>query len=443
MIMDYWVKWAAMSEQTSPSINLFSIILWLIAALFFLYEFFLRTFLGALGHQIIPALHLTPSQFAFLASVFYIAYGTMQVPVGGVVDKIGIRLTLLSATIICALSAFLFASTHSYALALVARFCMGFGGAFAFLCLLIITLERFPQKYFALFVGLGQFIGTLGALLAGGPLATVISEYNINWRLVFMCIGGFGIFLFLLTLAFVRNTVRQRQKQKIFLEHKETFLQKIKKFHSSPQAWLVAVYSAFVFLSVAMLGAVWGTLFLQSLGFSQAKAASIVSLGWLGFACGCPLLGALSDILSQRRIIMIGCAAVGFVLIIFVVYVHMQHTWVYSLLFFILGITSAGQSIGFAIITEHVEPNLKSLALGLNSAFITLLAAITPLIVSFIIEYTSGKHTAPQHYTPSSFTYAFLLMPTLYLLALILSSCFIKETYCRSIKERIILKPNQ
>ncbi|WP_230579112.1 hypothetical protein [Coxiella burnetii] len=45
-------------------ISFLGLIIWLIAALFFLYEFFLRTFIGTVAHQIIPDLHLTPESFA-------------------------------------------------------------------------------------------------------------------------------------------------------------------------------------------------------------------------------------------------------------------------------------------------------------------------------------------------------------------------------------------
>lgn len=427
--------------QQLKRITLTGIFIWSIGAVFFLFEFFLRTFLGALGKQIIPDLHLTPSEFAFLASAFYIAYGLMQVPVGAITDTFGPKLSLSFAALICGLSAFWFAHVHSFTLAVVCRFLMGLGGGFAFLCLLVITIEWFPKNKLALFVGIGQFVGTMGALLAGGPLASIVVQAHVPWRNVFIAISAVGFIIFILSLLFVRKQKQDRQNRVVMLKQDKSISHKTKRLAQSKQAWWVATYSAFVFLSVAMLGAVWGTIYLQSLGYSQQVSASIMSLAWLGFACGCPILGGISDYIIRRKPIMLLCALVGLIIAICLVYIPLHHAWLYGILFFILGVTSSGQSIGFAIITEHVEPELKSMALGLNSAFITLLAALIPVIVGLIVQHVahvSGAHL--KHYSHHDFILAFTIMPLLYFLALMICTVAIEETYCRPQNELILLK---
>ncbi len=401
--------------QQQQKISILGVVIWLIGAMFFLYEFFLRTFLGALGKQIIPALHLTASQFALIASAFYISYGLMQIPVSVIAERLGMKITMLMATLLCCISAYLFAHTNAFYSALLYRLLMGLGGGFAFICLLMITMTWFPRKYFALFIGLGQFIGTMGALCAGGPLANIVSEQDINWRTVFEFIALFGLLLFIMALFFMKNSKKNKQQGRvIYLNNQESIWTKLKQLITSWQAWLVASYSACVFLAVAMLGAVWGTMFLQSLGFSQFNAASLVSFSWLGFAIGCPTLGIISDIFYRRRPIMIFCGILGFVSICLIVYVKLSSGFLYGLLFFILGVTSAGQSIGFAAITEHVKPELKSLALGLNSAFITLLAAAIPLVVGLLIQYSAGNISA-KDYSSDNFIFGFSILPILYL----------------------------
>lgn len=428
------------NQAERNTLSLLGIITWSVGASFFLYEFFLRTFLGALAEQIIPAIHLSPSQFALLASVFYLAYGVMQVPAGAITDKLGAKLTLVLASLLCALAAFIFSQAHSFYVALICRFLMGLGGGFAFICLLIITIEWFPKKYLALFIGLGQFIGTMGALIASGPLAGIVVKHHVPWRAVFTVIAIVGIFIGLAALIFVKKKARPRENRLIVIKREEHVFTKIKKLFKSKQAWWVATYSAFVFLTVAMLGAVWGTIYLQSLGFSQQTAASIISFAWLGFACGCPLLGYLSDIFIRRKPVMLFCSVFGLLLVIVFVYLPLHSSWVYALILFFLGITSSGQSIGFTIITEHVVPELRSLALGLNSAFITLLAAIVPYFVGLIIQSTA-THAKEKviHYQHSDFYLAFSLLPILYTLSTIIIIFFIKETFCRSQKQVIMV----
>ena len=428
------------SRGSTHKFSPLGIIAWLIGALFFLYEFFLRTFLGSLAQQIIPELHLSPSQFALLASVFYVAYGLMQVPAGAIVDRFGSRLSVSVAALICGLSALLFSYAGSFGVALIARFFMGFGGGFAFICVLIITMQWFPERYLGLFVGLGQFIGTMGAICAGGPLAAAVVAYPISWRHVFVDIAWVGFLLAILAILLIRQRSSQSDLIRILSLSRDNTFNKIKLLFQSHQAWWVAVYSAFVFLSTAMLGAVWGASYLQSLGFSQQSATTIVSFAWLGFALGCPGLGALSDYMHRRKLIMLICSFVGLVCSILIVYIQFSYAWIYSLLFFLMGFFASGQSIGFAIITELVPPESKSVAMGLNSAFITLLAAVLPVVIGVVIQHVAGVHVSDiAHYTRHDFLVAFSILPVLYGLSFLIGVFLIDETFCRSKMAMVVL----
>jgi MFS family permease len=431
-----------LENKKNTQITVQGVVIWSIAALFFLYEFFLRTFLGALAEQIIPDIHLTPSEFGLLASMFYIAYGIMQVPVGAITDKFGVKWSLISACLLCALAAFGFSQVSNFYLALVYRFLMGIGGGFAFISLLAVTLEWFPRKHLALFIGLGQFIGTMGALLAGGPLATLVVSHHVSWRIVFVGIALLGLIIMSTAFIFVKCRKTNDNEQKlVVLKPTELLTSKIKQLVSSSQAWWIATYSAFVFLAIAMLGAAWGTIYLQSLGFSQQASATIISCGWLGFACGCPLLGFTSDIFKRRKPIMLLCALLGLMLSIVFVYFPLHNMLIYCVILFVLGLTSSGQSIGFTIITEQVEPKARTIALGLNSAFITLLAAIIPYFVGLIIENIAPPvHSSPgMHYQHSDFVIAFSVIPIAYIVATLVVIFLIDETYCRPQKQIIVL----
>ena len=82
-----------MTNQSTTKISTLGIIIWLLASGFFLYEFLLRTLIGTIATQLIADLSLTASQFALLGSAYYFAYGIMQVPVGKIADKLGVRVT--------------------------------------------------------------------------------------------------------------------------------------------------------------------------------------------------------------------------------------------------------------------------------------------------------------------------------------------------------------
>jgi len=425
------------SQQPKTSISTLGIIIWSLAALFFLYEFFLRTFVGSVAHQVISDLSLNAETFSIIGSAYYIAYGVMQIPVGILADKFGVRLIMVFATLVCAGSTFLFAHATGFNSAFVSRLLMGFGSSFAFICLLVVVVTWFPKRYFGFLSGTSQFIGTMGPLLAGGPLVALMAATHESWQITLNKVGGFGILLAVVILLVVKNKPRDAEKQLIFLQPEEPLKTRLLRLAKNKQAWAVALYSGTIYASIALLGAIWGTAYLQARGLSQGAAANIISLIWLGYAVGCPLLGALSDIAKRRKPLLIFCALTGVIATVCIVYLPLSNlTWAYGILFFSLGIAGSGQNIGFATIAEQVDVGTRATALGLNNGAITLSAAIIPPLASYFIFLSSGENLL----TAEDFMRGFSIMPILYGLSFIISWLFIKETYCKPQKEAIILK---
>ena len=425
-------------QQPDQKIKALGIFIWAIAAIFFLYEFFLRTFVGSIAHQLIHDLNLNIEQFTLIGSAYYLAYGLMQIPVGVLADKFGVKRMMIFAMLTCALATFLFAHSHNFTSALLGRFFMGFGSSFAFVCLLVIASNWFPKRFFGFFAGASQFIGTMGPVLAGGPLISWLADSHTTWRLALSSIGAFGIILALLTLIFVKNKPRGGQNSLLFLSKNESIFTRLKRLFKTKQAWVVAVYSASVYVSIAVMAAVWGTDYLQAVGLPQKNAAYMISIAWVAYAIGCPGFGFLSDLTKQRKPFLILCALLGLISISLMLYGHFTSEAVYEVLFFMLGLAATGQNIGFAAIAEHTNPDTKASALGLNNGLITLSGAVLPLAVGYLISLSSGSSDA-QHLPLRAFVFGLSLLPIIYLISLLVSVFLFKETYCKPQKGLIVL----
>ena len=195
------------------------------------------------------------------------------------------------------------------------------------------------------------------------------------------------------------------------------------------------------YVSIALLGAIWGTEYLQAQGLSQSSAADMVSIAWLGYAVACPLLGAISDFSKRRKPALIFCAILGFFSTSLITYLPLgQHIWAYTVLFFLLGVAASGQNIGFATISEHVDLSTRATALGMNNGVIMLFSAVIPPIVSYFIMQASGG--ASHHLQANDFIRGFTLMPIMYVIGILIAFFLIRETYCKPQKELIKLNPN-
>ena len=180
----------------SDRISTKGLFIWGLCAVFFTYEFMLRTVLGTFEHPLLYDLNLSLVGFSILSSTAYQGvYGFMQIPVGVILDNFGLKKVLSAAIMLCALSVLFFSATHQFHSAFIFRLIMGLGSSFGFIGLLVVVYDWMPSNKTGLFIGLSQFIGTLGPMLAAGPLNAVAESGGLSWRLVFLGLGIFGIIL--------------------------------------------------------------------------------------------------------------------------------------------------------------------------------------------------------------------------------------------------------
>jgi len=426
------------AEQTR-SFSYLGAFIWLIAAFFFLYEFFLRVFIGTIAGELTKSIHLNAEHLSLIGAAYFWTYGLMQLPVGILVDKYSIKKLLTMASFVCASGVLVFSYSHGFYGLLIGRLLMGLGSSFGFICLLKISLNWFSQQHFGFLSGLSQLIGALGPVLAGAPLVYLLTVTHDHWRIVMTGIGITGLFLSIMISLFVNVKKMDNVKNIIFIDKHTSSIKNLLKLFHNKQAWFIVIYSILINVSLAFLGVVWGTTYLETRHFSQSKASFICSLIWIGYAIGSPTLGFVSDKIKKRKIMLIAPALAGIICAIILLFSPINNIWLFTIIFLILGASGAGQSLAFALISEQVQPKLQATAFGLNNGGILLSSAILIPIFGFLIQATEKTKTVVYH--QSDFTSSILLMLISYLLALILSSLFIRETFCRQQTEPVILIP--
>ncbi len=405
-------------------------VVWSICALFFLYEFLLRVVIGTYQPSIMRDLGLNPVQFSLVSTtLFLLIYGSMQVPAGLIIDNIGLKKSLMLGSVFCALASLGFSYADSYYAALIYRMCMGFGASFGFLCLLVSVHDWMPHKYSAIFIGISQFIGTLGPMIATGPLDTL----NVSWRFVFLSLSGLGFVLLILVFFFVENN-REKADKYVILYKPEKISTSLLRLFSRAQPWYIALLSTSLYFAVEYLSENEGRAFLGLKGIAPDGAGYMLTLSWIGYAVGCPLWGFLSDFLERRKSVLKYSSVLGVIAIVMVLYssskLHLQ------IAFFLLGTSAAGQTVGFALMAEQFKKQFVAVGFGLNNGMITGVSAINAPIIGLLLDHVSkGKTPALPDYL-----YAFNVLVAIALLAVVISTFFIKETYCKSAVELTVLQ---
>ncbi|MCH9621651.1 MAG: Hexuronate transporter [Chlamydiia bacterium] len=411
-------------------------IVWFVCALFFMYEFLLRTVIGTFQYSLMQDLHLNSVQFSLISTtVFLIIYGVMQIPVGIIVENFGLKRTLFVAALICGSAAFSFSYSQGFIWALTCRMLMGLGASFGFICLLMSVTDWMPHRYSALFIGLSQFIGTLGPMIAAGPLEGLSRSSNVTWQIIFFILGIIGIAIAILVLAFVENNQHCSGKY-IVLEKPEKILASLKKLFFRTQPWIIAIASTGIYFSIEYLSENEGRIFLTLKGLSLQSASNILTISWIGYAIGCPLVGIISDYYERRKSVLYSTSLVTLFAICMIIFLETKI--LLQLGFFLLGLGASGISIGFAITAEQYKPQFIAVGFGLTNAVIMSVSAINAPVIGLVLDHlSSGSTSSLIHYT-----HTFYILIAIAAIGFLTALFFVKETFCKSAVDFTFLKNN-
>ncbi len=409
-------------------VTFYAVFIWFLAILFYFYEFSMAMMPATISGNIINDMQISAEQFAMMGSAFFLTYSLMQLPVGIIYDRYGVRLFLTLACGVCTLGLFGFANADNFYSGVLSRLLIGFGSSFGFISLLILALNWFPRKYFGFLAGLGQMLGAVGPLLAGAPVAYLMVKVDNDWRMIFSHIAYFGAALTVLIALFVRTKPKSSQDDVVYLTKEAPLSKKLKQLLRIPQIWLTMLYAGAVYLSMPLLGAYWGTLYLQTRGFSKASSALMISMIWVGMALSCPIMGRLSDLVRRRKPFLLGSSFLGVVISLAILLLPVENLWVLSILFVTLGMASGGQSLSFATISDIAPEELRATAIGANNSMVNFFGAIFPPLVTWIMQ----EHKTEQIYTQADFTFGFFVMPIAYGIAFLIALIGIRETFCRA-----------
>lgn len=407
---------------------------WIVCVLFYLYEFLLRTILGTFQTPITLDLNLNPLNFALLSSTaFLFIYGIMQVPVGAILGKFGLKKGLFFAAVICTLSTLGFALSSNYEVALLLRSLMGLGSAFGFIGVLYALYDWMPYKNIAFYIGISQFLGTLGPMAAGGPLSALAHSSSISWRVIFFALSIMGFILALLIVFFVDKN-RKIEGGFFILKKPRQITKELVAMMRDKQVWYIALYCAFNYFSLEYLSENECKNLLMAKGFSSNFSSYMITLAWLGFAIGSPICGYFSDKVSKRKPFLLLSSAFVLFSLTLIIYLPLSEIGI-SILFLMFGMGVGGGTLGIVIMGEQFQSQQVSTGLGVNNSFAILFVSLLAPCISFLLTFIA-KGTV---YSLVDFQYAFLVLVLLPLLSLI-TLFKIKETFAKSSKELIILK---
>src|SRR3989339_930967 len=420
-----------MKPKTITSKALF---IFIVGTLFYCYEYFLQVAPAPITAYLMEAFHANATQLGLISGFFFYAYTIFQIPSGLLVDRYGARIILTLVILIGAFGTLLFSFASTILIAALARFIIGTGSAFAFVCSLYLISRWFPSYYFALMVGIAQFLSGLGAVAGEAPLAILIKHFGWQHTLWMLVIIGF--ILAMLTLFFVRNQPKDEHVTED-TRHAPSVLTCLKMVLSKSQTWWLALYGFCSWTAMTGFAALWGVPFLMtSLHISTLHAAEATSWVWIGMAVSNPITGWFSAHIGRRCLPLTLTAFIGFISLLLVLYWTPSATWALWTLLFLIGVSASSQSVLFATVQDITAIEYTGTANGfINMAVVFSGAFLQPLIGKLLDLNWYGTFLGRiPIYNLHAYHIALFILPVCFLIAILITVFFIKETYCKSMK---------
>ncbi|NGX31580.1 MAG: putative sulfoacetate transporter SauU [Chlamydiae bacterium] len=397
--------------------------IWILAVMFYLYEYILRVFPSVIVPELMGTFHVNASVLGLISAFYLFAYAPMQLPVGFLMDRFSARKLITFASLICGIGAIGFGLAQSIWILYLSRFIMGFGSSFAFLGAMYVSTHWFAEKKAALLIPLVNSLGMLGPFLGQGPFGLLAKHFGYEIPLVLL--GVFGVILSVIFFYILRSEPKKMQK----LEHKRpkftTILKNSKEVFTHAQTWLNAIIALLTYLTTVAFAGFWGVPFLQRAhAFDKELAGFAISMIFIGWIVGGPLMGYFvsKKIFKKKTLIIIG-SLLACLCLIPVLYIPHLNPWFTFSSLFLVGFFTSSQIFTYSLAVAHNQPETK----GTTVAFINFATFVggcimQPLIGLILVYLWDGQTTqGVPVYSLSMYHKALIGLPLSYLASFVLA----------------------
>ena len=395
-----------------------AVVAWLVTALYYFYQYVLRSSPAVMMPQLAEAFSLSAAGVASLVGLFYWGYSPFSLVAGAAMDRFGPRRVVPLGAAAVGIGALLFATGNVQA-AGFGRFLQGAGGVFALIGAVYIATTSFPASRAATLIGATQMFGMAGGTAGQFVVGPVIAG-GVSWRSYWIAIGAAGLAIGALLLAFLPRAEPAPGRGEWLRDALAAF----RTVFSNPQSILCGLIAGLLFIPTTIFDMVWGVRYLQEgHGFEYADAvvrSSMVPFGWI---IGCPLLGFVSDRIGRRKPVILASAVV---LLLCLAWILFGRAGVLPpfVLGIVTGIASGAAMLPYTVIKEANPPQVSGTATGVvNFLNFTLSALLGPVFAGLLTRAAGGGATMTLEHFQTAFRPMLFGVGLAFLLTL-----FLKET---------------
>ncbi|MDP3935919.1 MAG: MFS transporter [Alphaproteobacteria bacterium] len=416
------------TAEAEPRLPMKIFLFWFIGAFFYLYQSVLKVMPSVIAQDLTIDLNIAATSLGALGGIYFLAYASLQLPIGILLDRFGVRRLMSFSVALCAIGAFLFSLSSNFYFALGARFIIGMGSSGAFIGAIKLITMWFPTQLVPIFTGLTVFVGSMGSVIGNKPMAILLR--HITWREACQLVAFIGFGLAGVCFLFLRNNTAQQNRIRNFKDLLDGFKQVVK----SPQILLIAFFAFFIYLPLSVLADMWGNLFIQrAYGLSRTQASECIQMIYFGVAFGAPAFGLVASIYTNYRIIFRIITVSQIPIMAVIIWFQLPNILALQAACFLLGVLLGGQALKFNAAFAHTSSAVSASIVGFVNMLCMLGGFVFQQSVGILLDVFWDGSMKDGHIFYTADTFSKALSIHIFALAI----CFFLTYYIRNKEQEV------
>lgn len=375
---------------------------WLIASIFYAFQYIVRVLPNIMFHDLIQQFHIDSIQFGQFSGIYYIGYSLMHLPIGILLDRYGPKKIMTLCILTTTIGMIPMIYSTNWIIALIGRLLIGIGSSGAILGTFKIIRLCFEEHYFTRMLSFSVTIGLLGAIYGGGPIAYLSQTFGYQSIIYGLCILGF--LLALITYLILPPSIQKPSKP---------VLSDIRNILQNKKVLAICFLAGLMVGPLEGFADVWGSEFFKKVYNLDVHLSSyLVSTIFVGMCFGAPLLSFIAEKTnSYFGTIIFSAITMCFVFSI-ILLTHISYS-VIIFLFIIVGICCAYQILAIYKASTYVDEQQTGLTTALANMIIMIFGYFFHTLIGLTINIFGGIQS------PEAFIKGIALIPLTLLISAI------------------------
>ena len=316
-----------------------------------------RTVNAVISPELTAALGISASSLGLLTSAYFVAFASMQVPCGVLLDRYGPRRVEPVLLVFAALGAAAFAASDTLPALTSARALIGAGVAVCLMAPVKAISTWYPRERQPSLGGWMMFAGGVGALLSTTPLAAALEV--MSWRAIFLVLAGATLAVAIAIFVVVPDTPHESRAAAA-----SGTWRGVKLVYRHPRLWWIGPLNGLGMGSLMAIQGLWSVPWMIEVnGYTRVEAANHLLVMGLTTLAGYAFVAIASTRLGRLgvgpRHFVIGGYALQLAMLGLIVSSAVPFTYVVWALY---GLTAAVNILGYLLLTEGFSCDLAGRA---------------------------------------------------------------------------------